>query len=124
LAVALLLMAVAGPAWSDDLPAERQVPLRLAPNGLPAALEGFAPVSPDVRPIERGCGLLEAQHTDGRTAMILFDPGTEDEWGPVLLYVISDPDGRVLEWAGDGSRCGVEASGPRQLALPPRTRPA
>ena len=105
MAVALLLVAVAGSAWSDDLPAERQVPLRLAPNGLPAALEGFAPVSPDVRPIERGCGLLEAQHTDGRTAMILFDPGTEDEWGPVLLYVISDSDGRVLEWAGDGSRC-------------------
>ena len=98
---------------------------QLAPNGLPAALADFAPTSAQIRPIERGCGLLEARHPDGRQAMLLFDAGTEDEWGPPLLYVISTADGTVLEWAGDGSRCGVEATDGAPRASPPRqTDPA
>src|SRR2546427_664783 len=67
---------------AEALPANRQVPWQLAPNGLPAALADFAPTSAQIRPIERGCGLLEARHPDGRQAMLLFDTGTEDEWGP------------------------------------------
>ncbi len=88
-------------AGADELPADRAVPLRFGPNGLPAALQGFVPRSPHILPHESGCGMLEAQHPDGREAVIVFDPGTEDAWGDVLLYIISGPDGAVLEWAGD-----------------------
>ena len=107
----LALFGILRLVTADELPVNRQVPWQLAPNGLPAALADFAPTSAQIRPIERGCGLLEARHPDGRQAMLLFDAGTEDEWGPPLLYVISTADGTVLEWAGDGSRCGIEATG-------------
>ena len=121
----LLLFGLLQLVAAEDLPANRQVPWQLASNGLPAALADFAPTSGQIMPIERGCGLLEARHPDGRQAMLLFDTGTEDEWGPPLLYVISTADGTVLEWAGDGSRCGVEATDGAPRASPPRqTDPA
>lgn len=99
--IALLLGMMAVTVGAEELPADRRVPLRLAPSGLPAALQGFVPTTRHIVPIESGCGMLEAHAPDGRDAVIVFDPGTADEWGQVLLYIISDPDGVVVEWAGD-----------------------
>src|SRR5439155_24281550 len=107
----LLLFGLLQLVAAEDLPANRQVPWQLAPNGLPAALADFAPTSAQIRPIQHGCGLLEPRHPDGRQAMLLFDAGAEDEWGPPLRYVISTTDGTVLEWAGDGRQCGMEVGG-------------
>lgn len=97
--LALVTLVTAGRA--DQLPEDKRVPMRLAPNGLPVAVQGFAPRTPDIVPHESGCGMLEARSPDGREVVIVFDPGTDEAWGAVLLYIITGPDAEVLEWAGD-----------------------
>jgi len=101
--ITVLVIALALPliVRADDLPAAKRVPLELAANGLPVALQGFTPRTPDIVPHESGCGMLEARAHDGRDAVIVFDPGTAEAWGGVLLYIITGPDAEVLEWAGD-----------------------
>jgi hypothetical protein len=99
--VAVLLVLTATTLTADQLPDDKRVPMQLAPNGLPVAVQGFAPRTPDIVPHESGCGMLEARAPDGREAVIVFDPGSDEAWGGVLLYIITGPDGEVLEWAGD-----------------------
>ena len=95
----VLLAAVT--ASADQLPEDKRVPMRLAPNGLPVVVQGFAPRTADIVPHESGCGMLEARAPDGREVVIVFDPGSDEAWGGVLLYIVTGPDAEVLEWAGD-----------------------
>jgi hypothetical protein len=108
------VLALSGAAQADQLPEAKRVPIQLAPNGLPFAVQGFAPRTPDIVPHESGCGMLEARSPDGREAVIVFDPGSDEAWGGVLLYIISGPDAEVLEWGGDPdpAACRAAPSGP------------